>query len=197
MTKKFRFDKEYYRTWYVDRRSNSLQRVRTPYVVRFVLSYAELGGIPIRSALDLGCGFGYWKRYLQAYHPYIRYRGVEISRYLCERYAWTYGSMVDYDDGHLYDLVICSHVLQYLDDTAARSAIENLARLTRSVLYLVVPTSADLVRIYAPARTDRNIYVRTKSWYFGQLRKSFISAGGGVFFHRRAPVYLPELSAIW
>src|SRR5277367_4687920 len=68
--------------------------------------------------------------------PRARYVGLERSEYLCSRYGWTRGSVVDHAARHQSDLVVCYDVLQYLDDRDAGRAIANLARLTRSAVYV-------------------------------------------------------------
>ena len=48
--------------------------------------------------------------------PRARYTGLEVSPYLCERYGWEQGSLVDLDSSSRpFDLVVCYDVLQYLD----------------------------------------------------------------------------------
>ena len=107
-------------------------------------------GIPVRSILDAGCGIGLLRKPFAAALPRARYQGLEASEYLCARYRWTKGSVVDFAPRTPSDLVICYDVLQYLDDRDAARAIANLARLTRAALYVSALTARGLARELRP-----------------------------------------------
>src|ERR1700730_16749757 len=87
-------------------------------------------GIPVRSILDAGCGIGLLRKPFAEAMPRSRYDGIEASDYLCSRYGWTKGSVVDFAPRSASDLVVCYDVLQYLDDHDAARAVANFARLT-------------------------------------------------------------------
>jgi hypothetical protein len=84
-------------------------------------------------------------------------------------------------------------VLQYLDDKQAVAAIGNLAKATRGVLYLEVPTSADLRNAVDKKTTDLNIYARTGDWYRKRLNRHFMQAGAGLWVARGSGPTLYEL----
>src|SRR5262245_61005045 len=85
---------------------------------------------PIRSILDAGCGIGSIKPAFARVLKRARYVGLESSDYLCRRFGWVRGSVVDFKPAGRFDLVVCYDVLQYLDDRAAARALANLARLS-------------------------------------------------------------------
>jgi SAM-dependent methyltransferase len=189
------FDESYYRRFYVD----PWTRAQDPRDVRrlaaFVFAYLDYLRIPVRRALDLGCGLGRWRDALAARHPRATYTGVEASAYLCEKYGWERASIADYRGRGRFDLVICQGVLQYLDDADVHRAIANMARLCRGALYFEVTTRGDLQRYADPARTDTDIHVRSAGWYRRALAPHFRSAGGGVFLPLDSEVVLYELQS--
>lgn len=173
-----RFDARYYAKWYGDKAERADMAARA---LRFVLSYIDHMDASIRSALDLGCGLGLWKKALGRQAKDVRYTGVELSPYLCEKYGWEKGDAVTYSSSRVFDLVICQGVLQYLSDRDCAAAIDNLARLSRRFLYLEVLTAADAEEICCPEGTDFEVYVRDASWYAKRLKAHFVNLGGGLY----------------
>ncbi len=92
-----------------------------------------------------------------------------------------------------FDLVICQSVLQYLNDRAARSAIKNLAKATKHVLFFEVPTKADLRHNVDRDVTDFEIYARSGLWYRNELKKYFRQAGAGLWIAKSSTIVLYEL----
>jgi SAM-dependent methyltransferase len=172
------FDAAYYERWYEDMATRSYIADKA---VRFVLSYIEHMDASVRTALDLGCGLGFWKKALSRYAKNIRYTGVEFSPYLCQKFGWTCGDVRTYAPGRVFDLVICQGVLQYLPDDDCGVAIENLSRLARRFLYLEVLTAADALEVCASDDTDFEVFVRPAEWYARQLRRHFVNLGGGLY----------------
>src|ERR1700743_2918317 len=103
---------------------------------RVIASVLAPAAIPVRSIIDAGCGIGLLRKPFADELPRARYHGLEASDYLCKRYGWTEGSVIDYVPRKPADLVVCYDVLQYLDDRDAARAIANLARMTRAALYI-------------------------------------------------------------
>jgi SAM-dependent methyltransferase len=185
-----RFDARYYRRFYLNPRT----RAGTPQSARrqaeFIHAYVRHLELPVSRVLDVGCGLGRHLRPLQALFPRARCVGVEFSPYLCARYGWKQGSVVDYYDATPYDLVICSDVLPSLDDRACSRAMTNLARLTRGALFLGALTKEDR-READLKRTDLDVYLRSARWYRQRLARHFVAVGGGLFL--RKPVSI----AVW
>jgi hypothetical protein len=94
-----------------------------------------------------------------------RYVGLEASEYLCRRFGWMQGSIVDFQPATPFDLVVCYDVLQYLDDRAAVRAMANLGRLSRVALYFSALTIEDWRRNCDRSRTDRAVNMRPAAWY--------------------------------
>src|SRR5690606_19216379 len=99
--------------------------------------------LPVRRVLDMGCGVGLWRPLVERLLPGAQYHGVEYSEYLCERYGWQQGSVVDHASDEPFDFVICQGVLPYLSPRDLQRALDNLGRLTRGALYLEAVTRED------------------------------------------------------
>ena len=180
-----RFDAAYYRQFYQNRKT----------CVSGYLGHLEL---KVRSILDVGCGIGHWQKATAELWPLARYFGVEHSEYLCERYGWTYGSIVDFDPTSLrrdgtFDLVICQGVLQYLNDRQAARAIANLGKWCSGALYLEALTARDWREVCDQKRTDGAVHLRSGDWYRRRLARHFRDCGGGVFASRTSGVTSFEL----
>lgn len=180
-----RFDKAYYDRFYRDPGTRAV----TPAAVRrqaaFIAAYLQHLEIPVRRILDMGCGTGLLLRALGRAYPSATTTGVEFSDYLCERYGWQQGSVVDADAGGAADLVVCNDVLGYLNDADCARALSNLATHTRGALYLGVLTREDLT-LCDPDRTDAEQVARPAAWYRRRLARNFLPVGGGLFL--RQPV---------
>ena len=182
------FDAAFYRRFYVDRRTRVSSRAAVARLAAFVAAYLGYLQIPVRSILDAGCGVGFWRAAARDLWPRARYRGLEISDYLCRRYGWTCASIVDYKPGQQFDLIVCQSVLQYLSDHDAARAIETLSTLARGAVYLEVPTTEDWRDICDRRRTDATVRLRSTQWYRRRLARHFVAAGGGLFVARPAAV---------
>jgi len=193
MTATTRFDADYYRRFYGARRTRVADLGATRRLAGFVVGYLRYLRLPLRSVLDLGCGLGLWRTALQGLAPSARYHGVEVSDYLCERFGWTHGSVVDHRPGRSYDLVVCQGVLQYLDDGDAARALDNLARLSRGALYLEALTRRDWRDNCDRSVTDGAVHLRDVAFYRDRLRRHFTAVGGGVFVRTTAGVTTFEL----
>lgn len=188
------FDREYYERFYLDPSTRVTDRAAIQRLARFVVSYLQYLELEVSDVLDLGCGIGLWREVLGEELPRARYRGVEYSEYLCARYGWERGSVVDYRTRMRFDLVICQGVLPYLDARAAKQAIENLAKLCRGALYLEAVTRDDWEGgVLDKRRTDRAMQLRSARWYRTQLAPYFDCLGGGLWVAKRAKVSIYAL----
>lgn len=183
------FDAAYFRRFYFDRGT----RVTTPAEMRhratLVAALMRHCRIPVSSILDAGCGIGSFRAPFARAWPRASYTGLEGSAYLCARYGWTQGSVVDFAPRCRYDLVVCYDVLQYLDDRLAARALANLARLTHAVLYLSALTREDWRDNCDKSMTDGDVHLRTADWYRRRLSRLFRHLGCGVWVLKS--VYAP------
>src|SRR5271168_2221731 len=148
------FDSAYFRKYYFDATTRVTTAAEMGRRAQLIAAAVRHAGIPVRTILDAGCGVGLLRKPFAEALPRASYRGLEASEYLCARYGWTRGSVVDYAARRPSDLVICYDVLQYLDDRDAARAIANLARLTRGALYVSALTCEDWRANCDRKRTD-------------------------------------------
>jgi len=187
------FDSAYFRKYYF----NAATRVTTAAEMR---RRAELIGailrhssIPVRRILDAGCGIGLLRKAFADAMPRARYVGLETSAYLCNRYQWTRGSVVDFAPPSPSDLVVCYDVLQYLDDRDAARAVANLAKLTRAAVYVSALTREDWRANCDRTRTDGAVHLRPGDWYRRRLRRRFNHLGFGVWLLKDVSAILWEM----
>ena len=187
------FDEAYYQRFYFDKRSAVTTPAQAAARARLVAACVRYLDIPVRRILDAGCGIGALRRPLLKEFQSASYTGIETSEYLCKRYGWQRGTVQDLRVRGRFDLVICYDVLQYLDDTAARRAIQNLARACRGALHFGALTSEDWAENCDQSATDKTPWLRPGAWYRRELSRSFVNAGCGVWIHRDCPVSLWNL----
>jgi trans-aconitate methyltransferase len=194
--RKHSFDSAYFRKYYF----NAATRVTTAAEMRgraqLVSAILRHARIPVRSILDAGCGIGLLRKPFAEAMPRARYKGLEASEYLCARYPWIKGSMVDYAPRVLSDLVICYDVLQYLDDRSAARAIANLTKLSRAALYVSALTREDWRENCDRTRTDGAVHLRPGDWYRRRLRRHFSYLGFGVWLRKDVTAILWDLERL-
>ena len=196
MTTRKLFDEAYYQRFYVDPKTRAMTPAGFERLGDYVCTALKYLEQPVKRVVDVGCGMGYWRNVIERHFPRAKYQGVEVSDYLCAKFGWKKASVVDYRSRWPFDLVICSDVLQYLDEAEARDAIDNLDRLCRGVMYFGALTQRDWHENCDQQRTDDVGYLRTGAWYREHLDTWFDNIGGGLFVSRRSPVVLYELETI-
>jgi 2-polyprenyl-3-methyl-5-hydroxy-6-metoxy-1,4-benzoquinol methylase len=187
------FSADYFRKFYLD----TATRVVTPTEMRsraaLIASALRQCQIPVRRILDAGCGIGLLRRPFAQFLPRARYTGLEASEYLCGRFGWTRGSIVDFAPRRPFDLVVCYDVLQYLSDAEAAAAIANLRLLSRAALYVSALTIEDWRSNCDRSRTDRAVHLRSGAWYRRRLQKSFRYVGFGIWVRKNVSAILWEM----
>jgi len=187
------FGPAYFRKFY----RNAATRVVTPGEMRvrarLIVAILAQAGVPVRSILDAGCGIGLLREPFKKLLPRARYAGLEASDYLCRRYGWKSGSVVDYAPRQPFDLVVCYDVLQYLGDRHAARAVANLARLTRAALYISALTREDWRENCDRSRTDRAVHLRAGDWYRRRLKRHFRYLGFGVWLRKDVTAILWDM----
>lgn len=187
------FGSAYFRKFYL----NPATRVTTPAEMqsraRLIAAILRHACVPIRTILDAGCGIGLLRKPFAEEYSRARYLGLEASDYLCARYGWTKGSVIDFAPRTPSDLVVCYDVLQYLDDRDASRAIANLAKLTRAALYVSALTREDWRENCDRTRTDRAVHLRPGAWYRRRLKRHFRYLGVGVWLRNDVTAILWDL----
>src|SRR6202041_3503366 len=151
------FDSAYFRKYYFAAATRVTTAAEMRGRARLIAAILRHASIPVRSILDAGCGIGLLRKPFAEAIPRARYRGLEASDFLCSRYKWIKGSIVDFVPRFRSDLVICYDVLQYLDDDDAARAVANLATLTGAALYISALTREDWRDNCDRSRTDRSV----------------------------------------
>jgi SAM-dependent methyltransferase len=187
------FDSAYFRKYYFDAATRVTTVSEMRGRARLIAAVLNHAGIPVRSILDAGCGIGLMREPLAEAIPRARYRGLEASDFLCSRYKWIKGSVVDFAPRFRSDLVICYDVLQYLDDDDAARAVSNLARLAAAALYISALTREDWRENCDRSRTDRSVHLRPGDWYRRRLRRRFNYLGFGVWLRKDVTAILWDM----
>ena len=187
------FDSAYFRKYYFDAATRVTTGPEMRGRARLIAAALNHAGIPVRSILDAGCGIGLMRKPFAEAIPRARYRGLEASDFLCSRYQWIKGSVVDFAPRFRSDLVICYDVLQYLDDDDAARAVANLARLTAAALYISALTREDWRENCDRSRTDRSVHLRPGDWYRRRLRRRFNHLGFGVWLRKDVTAILWDM----
>ena len=190
------FGSAYFKKFYL----NPATRVVTPAEMRVrartIAAVLAQASVSVRTILDAGCGIGLLRRPFAEALPRARYAGLEASEYLCGRYGWIKGSVVDYAPRAPRDLVVCYDVLQYLDDRAAARAIANLGRLSRAALYVSALTREDWRDNCDRTRTDRAVHLRSGDWYRRRLKRHFRYLGLGVWLRKDVTAMLWDMERV-
>ena len=190
------FDEAYYERFYFDKKTSVVDPAHAKRLGDFVCSYLSYLRVPVRRVLDMGCGIGLWQQAIKEHFPSASYHGVELSTYLCERYGWTHGSVMDFRpaDDEPFDLVICQGVLPYLNPSDLKTALRNLGELSRGGLYVEAVSREDYERdIIDEELTDPRLFRHRAELYRRGLRTHAREIGGGVWLSHRAEVPLFEL----
>jgi SAM-dependent methyltransferase len=189
------FDRSYYQKYYYDPRTSVTSAREVRARATLIAAYADYIGLPVRRIADIGCGTGMLRGRLLRLLPRATYTGVEFSEYLCKRYGWEQGSVVDYRPRAPFDLVVCYDVAQYLDERQATRAIGNLSRMCRGLLFFTALTQDDWENNCDQRRTDKNVHMRPGEWYRKRLRRRFREIGAGFWLRRDAPLTVWELES--
>ena len=190
------FDASYYDRYYFDRKTKVADPRHVERLGDFVCAYLKYLRVPVERVLDVGCGIGLWRDIVARHFPLATYRGVEISEYLCGRYGWERGSVVDYQAPRPFDFVICQGVLAYLNPADLKRALRNLGVLSQGALYLEAVTQEDYERdIVDERRTDPLLFRHRAEVYRRGLSRSFRELGGGLWLSRQSDLPLFSLES--
>ena len=180
------FDEAYFHRYYEDPSTRVQGPEEVGHLARAVCAFAAYWGLPLEDALDIGAGPGFWREALQREVPGIQYTGVDVSPVACKKFGHQLRDISSWRDRNRFDLLICQGVLQYLDDEAAASAIENIGAMAGGLLYLEVLTRRDTQEVADLEKSDTQVRLRTGAWYRQRLKPHFVTLGCGLFCARRA-----------
>lgn len=189
------FDAAYYERFYFNQKTRVVDREHTERLGAFVCSYVRHLRVPVARVLDVGCGIGLWQDQIARHFAHARYKGVEFSDYLCQRFGWERGSVLDYRAVQPFDLVICQGVLPYLNAADLQKALRNLAVLCRGALYLEAVTAEDFANdVVDETLTDPRQFRHPAQAYRDGLAPYFTEMGGGLWLSHEAdlPVFALE-----
>jgi len=192
------FDEAYYQRFYFDQKTKVVDPQHVERLGAFVCAYLRYLRVPVRRVLDVGCGIGLWRDIVANHFPDASFHGVEFSEYLCKRYGWERGSVVDYRARQPFDLVICQGVLAYLNPTDLNRALLNLGALCQGALYVEAVAREDYERdVVDEDITDPRIFRHRAQAYRRGLSRHFLEMGGGLWLSRQAevPVFALEHAA--
>ena len=188
------FDEAYYQRFYFDKKTSVVDPAHMERLGTFVCSYLKYLRVPVQRVLDVGCGIGLWKGIVAQHFPGAAYQGVEFSPYLCERFGWQQGSVVDYVADAPFDLVICQGVLPYLSPPDLKRALHNLGTLSKGALYVEAVSREDYERdTIDEDLTDNRVFRHRAELYRRGLAEGCLELGGGVWLSCQAEVPLFEL----
>lgn len=191
------FDEAYYQRYYFDKKTSVADPAHMDRLGEFVCSYLQFLRVPLRRVLDVGCGIGLWRGLIQRHYPHAQFHGVEYSEYLCARFGWERGSVVDYHAKVPYDLVICQGVLPYLTAADAKLALHNLGQLCRGALYVEAVAREDWEQdIVDETLTDPGLFKHPAALYRRGLAENFKELGGGLWLSRQADLPLFALESV-
>jgi predicted TPR repeat methyltransferase len=191
------FDEAYYQRFYFNKKTSVVDPDHLARLGAFVCSYVQYLRVPVRRVLDVGCGIGLWRDVVKRHYPHAQFQGVEYSEYLCGRYGWERGSVVDYRATAPFDLVICQGVLPYLSAADAKQAMHNLGQLCHGALYVEAVTREDWDDdMVDEVLTDGTQFRHSQAMYRRGLSQHFKELGGGLWLSRQAAVPLFALESV-
>jgi SAM-dependent methyltransferase len=187
------FGADYFRKFYLNpatRVVTAAEMQNRAAVIAAILRHTQ---IPVGSILDAGCGIGLLRKPFAKLMRRAKYTGLENSEYLCSRFDWIKGSVVDFAPRQPFDLVVCYDVMQYLTDKEAARAIVNMASLSRTALYMSALTLEDWRENCDRSLTDREVHLRPGMWYRRRLSRHFRYVGFGLWLRKNITAILWDL----
>ncbi len=189
------FDEAYFERFYERRATRVYDAEQVAHLARGAFGMIRWLGGKVESLLDVGAGAGFWRDFVRAAEPGVRYVSIDGSPYACERYAHQHRDITRWRGGEKFDLVVCQGVLPYIDDDGARRAIDNIAAMARGFLYLEAITARDVREVCDLDKTDVAIHARPGKFYASALAPHFVRVGCGLYYAKSGPLRFYELEA--
>lgn len=189
--KKSRFDEKYFDRYYGKRAVRTTSEVA--HLATAVHEMVSWWGGSINSVLEIGAGPGHWSDWYRTFHPDVRVLSTDVSEHACRHYGHEQRDISEWTPRRQYDLVICMDVLQYLDNTSATRALQNLSSATKICLYFDALTNFDARHTVDRSATDLNAHLRSGDWYQRHLARDFTRVGAGLWVKKTSGIVLHEL----
>ena len=186
-----KFDRSYFERYYGKQPIHTVNEIA--HLATAVHEMLAWWAAPVRSVLEVGAGRGDWSNWYRTLHPTVRVTSTDVSEHSCATFGHKRRDIAQWAPKRPFDLVICTDVLQYLDDRAATQALRNLTTATRTCLYFDALTSFDAKHTVERSKTDLNATLRTGDWYRQRLSRGFTQAGAGLWIRKGSTVVLHEL----
>lgn len=186
-----KFDRSYFERYYGKQPIHTVNEIA--HLATAVHEMLAWWAAPVRSVLEVGAGRGDWGNWYRTLHPTVRVTSTDVSEHSCATFGHKRRDIAQWAPKRPFDLVICTDVLQYLDDRAATRALRNLTTATRTCLYFDALTSFDAKHTVERSKTDLNVTLRTGDWYRQRLSRGFTQAGAGLWIRKGSTVVLHEL----
>ena len=186
-----KFDRSYFERYYGKQPIHTVNEIA--HLATAVHEMLAWWAAPVRSVLEVGAGRGDWSNWYRTLHPTVRVTSTDVSEHSCATFGHKRRDIAQWAPKRPFDLVICTDVLQYLDDRAATRALRNLTTATRTCLYFDALTSFDAKHTVDRSKTDLNVTLRTGDWYRQRLSRGFTQAGAGLWIRKGSTVVLHEL----
>ena len=186
-----KFDRSYFERYYGKQPIHTVNEIA--HLATAVHEMLAWWAAPVRSVLEVGAGRGDWSNWYRTLHPTVRVTSTDVSEHSCATFGHKRRDIAQWAPKRPFDLVICTDVLQYLDDRAATRALRNLTTATRTCLYFDALTSFDAKHTVERSKTDLNATLRTGDWYRQRLSRGFTQAGAGLWVRKGSCVVLHEL----
>ena len=189
-----KFDRSYFERYYGKQPIHTVNEIA--HLATAVHEMLAWWAAPVRSVLEVGAGRGDWGNWYRTLHPTVRVTSTDVSEHSCATFGHKRRDIAQWAPKRPFDLVICTDVLQYLDDRAAARAVRNLTAATRTCLYFDALTSFDAKHTVERSKTDLSVTLRTGDWYRQRLSRGFTQAGAGLWIRKGSTVVLHELERL-
>lgn len=177
---KYDLGEMYWRTQYSDPKTiDGIGNVKDHSA--YLKAFFNLEGFNVESVIDLGFGTGHLlKEMVRTFKPiyaegiepsahvFKKFRHADVSTKHTDLYSWT-----QTPHRKIFDLGICTSVLQYLSDKEIKEILPVLSKRVR-YLYLTVPTDVEYQRQDKEMHfKDPYAKARSREWYQKNFRPHF------------------------
>ncbi|MEZ4409305.1 MAG: class I SAM-dependent methyltransferase [Polyangiales bacterium] len=189
------FDADYFQRFYGAHGRSAQGAADAARLCRFVTAAADAQIVSLDAVVEVGAGAGLWRDWFARHRASTRYVSTDVSAFACERYHHRRLDIAREKLSERFDLVVCQGVLPYLADADALRAMDHLAAMTGSLLYLECQTARDIAEVCDPKRTDPALIARPARFYVERLERSLIHLGLNLWAPTRAAQSFWELES--